>query len=304
MPGLLFDIQNYALYDGPGIRTLVFLKGCPLNCYWCHNPEGQSIDIEIAYFRERCAGIKCGRCARVCPREAVQAGKKSIRRNRALCTACGACETACPHGAIERIGYRADVNAVVETVMRDRAFFESSGGGVTLTGGEPTCQADFLLELLNAFKKNGVHTTLETCGFFPEDLTGRLVEKVDLFLFDLKHMDSERHREAAGVGNEIILENFAYILKMAGAVRVIPRIPLIPGFNTDPLSLDRLIAFLQCLHYRGPVHLLPGHFWAVEKYRCIGREGDFVNPGTHNKEQLEQITLRFSRSGLEPHLQT
>ena len=323
MRGTVFDIQTYALYDGPGIRTAVYLKGCPLKCAWCHNPESQARDPEMAWWAERCVG--CGACVKACPHGALglepahrvrRSGARSPStkdraarspmarvgtperrprragspvRDQERCVACGACVKACPGEAQERIGYEIGVDALVERVARDRDFFEDSGGGVTFTGGEPTLQDEFLLAALEAFRGIGIHTALETCGAFAGQLVGPLVDAVDLFLFDLKHADEARHREGTGAGNSRIVENFAALVKRVGAERVVPRVPVVPGFNADDEAIQGLRALLEASGFHGEVQLMPYHGMARGKYERLGRDGagDAEPLGDDDRRRIE-----------------
>jgi len=298
MVGVIFDIQNYAIYDGPGIRTCVYFKGCPLSCYWCHNPESQKSKPEMAYWEERCA--RCGACVDACSREALRLDGEKIIRDTEVCIACGDCAEACPNDAMEKIGFEITADRIIEKVVRDKAFYENSGGGVTVSGGEPTFQKDFLFELLGSLKDSGIHTAIETCGYFSENLIEPLTERTDLFLYDLKHIDPEPHRETTGVSNDGILKNFSKILAKAGVDRIIPRIPLIPGFNTDAESIEKFVSFLQNAGYTGSVHLMPYHGWAKEKYKRIGRDGSFREPGKVTGPELESISGIFEEAGFTP----
>ncbi len=305
MTGTVFDIQRYAIYDGPGIRTAVYFKGCPLHCFWCHNPESQSAGPEMGYWQDRCTA--CANCVKVCPNGALQisnggmdADSPRVRREHGRCTACGACSEACPNDAMETIGYETTADEIVRQTLSDKSFYDNSGGGVTITGGEPTAQSGFLFEVLEALKGAGVHTALDTCGYFSEDLIVPLSQRADLFLYDVKHVDSARHRQATGTDPEQILANFRRILGRVGAARVIPRIPLIPGFNTDPEDIDTIGEFLRSAGYEGPVHLLPYHGWARGKYERLGREGAFVDPGRIDDGRMVEIIRRFSSIGLTP----
>lgn len=221
-------------------------------------------------------------------------------RDRDRCTACGACVAACAREAMERVGYEATVEEVVNQVLRDKPFFDNSGGGVTVTGGEPTAQSAFLLALLDVFRREGIHTAIETCGHYPESLTPALVAVTDLFLFDLKHVDTDAHARGTGVGNTLLVSNFRALIVAAGTKRVTPRIPLIPGFNTTPEAIGAYLACLKDCGYDGAVHLMPYHRWAKAKYERLGRSADFHDSGALDETTLREIAQHFAAGGFEP----
>lgn len=297
MRGIVFDIQTYAVYDGPGIRTCLFFKGCPLRCAWCHNPESQRRLPEMGHVKARCAG--CGACVRACPNDALAQKDGEIVRDTGRCAVCGLCREACPNGAHEVIGYETSAEETVRTVAADRPFFEESGGGVTLTGGEPTMQREFLLETAQLFRSNGIHTAVETCGHFNAGLTDELAGAADLFLFDIKHADAGAHRQFTGVDNGLILANFRRVLAATVPGSVVPRIPLIPGFNADRQSVTGICRFLKTARYRGAVHLMPYNPMAKSKYEKLGRGGEYRAMGELSPDTLDDLAALLDNFGFE-----
>jgi pyruvate formate lyase activating enzyme len=263
--GRIFDVQRFSLHDGPGIRTVVFLKGCPLRCAWCANPESQEPGAQIAWFESLCAG--CGRCVEACPGGAVSMDNGRVRTDRRLCASCGVCAAACPRGARRLMGREATADDVMAEVRRDAPFFRRSGGGVTFSGGEPLAQPQFLLECLRRGRRWGYHTTVETCGYARWDDLREAAALTDLFLYDLKQLDPARHEELTGVGNELVLENLEKLLE-AGA-EVVVRVPVVPGANDDRESRRALALFLAGHPGVRRVDLLPAHALAAHKYAAL-----------------------------------
>ncbi|MDO9043501.1 MAG: glycyl-radical enzyme activating protein [Desulfocapsaceae bacterium] len=258
---LVGEIGRYAVHDGPGIRTTVFFKGCPLRCPWCHNPELIADRPEIAFFSDRCIG--CGECRELCPEAALEVDKIA-RINRSRCSGCGLCVESCPTRALELVGRRYDVEELTSILLRDRLFYQASGGGVTLSGGEPTAQLAFCGKLLQRLHREGIHTAIETNGFFDWDKFEAIcLPYLDLILFDVKIADSGRHREITGIGNEVILANLQRLLD-ARPDDVIARIPLIPGYTADQENITRLAALLKEFKVRR-CSLLPYHPYGLAK---------------------------------------
>lgn len=266
--GMVFDIKKYALHDGPGIRTTVFFKGCPLNCAWCHNPEGLGSTPEVVYGVDRCLG--CGACVEACDSGALSLTPAGVICDAKRCLACGRCAEVCPAQARELAGRRLGVSQVVAAVLKDQLFYDESGGGVTFSGGEPLHQPDFLLALLEACGSHEIHRCVDTSGQAPWDTISRIAPNTDLFLYDLKHMDGEAHRRATGVDNTRILDNLKRLDRLGAAITV--RMPLIPGFNDDVSAVGRTGGFIAALTGVDALHLLPYHSFQEGKYTKIGRE--------------------------------
>ena len=283
----IFDIQRFSIHDGPGIRTTVFLKGCPLRCAWCHNPESVSGKPALSFVPEKCIG--CGYCFKACrhgahilepPTASEPAAGAAVHANpdaassprhtldRAKCIACGRCVEKCYAGALELVGREMSVEEVLREVLSDRPFYETSGGGMTLSGGEPLYQIDFTESLLAAAKAQGLHNCIETCGFADFELLRRVMPYVDLFLYDLKDTDSRRHKANTGVPNEPILENLRMLV--AAGARILVRIPLIPGYNDFEDNLRGMAQLGRSLPGLLGMEIMPYHKLGVSK---LGRFG-------------------------------
>jgi pyruvate formate lyase activating enzyme len=269
--GLIFDIQRFSLHDGPGIRTTVFLKECPLSCVWCHNPESRSDRPEIAFYRAKCIG--CERCIEVCTNNALILDEAHI--DRAKCRVCGECVRACPSEALQMAGRVATVSDVLAAVMRDQPFYEKSAGGVTLSGGEPLHQYEFSYSLLEAFKDHGLHTAVETCGLSPWERIAGLAPHTDLFLYDIKVMDPAKHQELCKADNSTILDNARKLA--AKDVEIVFRTPIIPGLNDTPDDLRRLGEFILSLPGERQLELMPYHRIGSGKYEALGMQYPLVD---------------------------
>jgi len=266
--GVIFDIQRYSIHDGPGIRTVVFLKGCPLRCQWCSNPEGRNPVPELEFFGSRCE--RCGRCVEVCPREAVNRVldcAPAEKLDRRACDLCGLCVEACPSSALILSGRRVTVEEVMVEVKKDLAFYRRSGGGVTLSGGDPLAQPSFARALLERCGEANIHTAIETCGHAPEQVFRQVVEPSDLVLYDLKHMDPVEHQRLTGASNTVVLRNLRVLVGMGKTI--VARLPLIPGRNDGEANLREIGALLSGLGIR-EVHLMLFHQLGKDKYQRLG----------------------------------
>lgn len=280
--GRIFNLQRFSLQDGPGLRTTVFMKGCPLACAWCHNPESQAPAPGLLLREERC--IACGSC-----REGLNPGEQPEDRPEATADAC-------PTGARELVGRETGVAELVDEVLRDRPFFDQSGGGVTFSGGEPLQQPEFLMAALEAFRAAGVATALDTCGFAPQERLLAAAARADLVLFDLKHMDGAAHRRWTGVGNGEILAN----LEALGRVhdRIWIRVPVVPGVNDDEANLEATARFAAGIAGVRRLDLLPYHATDAAKFRRLGREYLLGGVAPPSPERMEALAGRFRARGL------
>jgi pyruvate formate lyase activating enzyme len=289
--GFIFNIQKFCIHDGPGIRTVVFFKGCPLSCRWCSNPESQNNKAEILWESRFC--VRCLRCAAVCPVNSVSGGPLI---DRGLCTGCGICAAACPRGALTLSGKAFTLEEAAALCMQDLAFYEESGGGVTLSGGEALSQAPFAARLLDVLGERGVHRALETSGFAPEEAFAALISRTDLILFDIKHYDRERHKQGAGVDNAIILANLRTALNRG--VTVLPRIPVIPGYNDTPEDAWGFAVLLKDFGL-GRVQLLPFHQFGEGKYEALQKPYAMKGFPSLHPEDMGEYREVFTNAGLE-----
>ncbi len=287
MNPVLFNIQHFSIHDGYGIRTILFFKGCPLRCHWCHNPEGQPLHKTLSYTEERCA--LCGKCISVCPSGAhVFEGNKHILL-RERCIGCQACADVCPYGALESFGREYSVEEILREVGRDRAYY-GEDGGVTISGGEPFTQFSALIDVLKSLKENGYHTCIETSGYTSEERIRQANEYTDLFLYDVKCVDSDKHRKYTGVDNKVILDNLKWLLSTGKPVWV--RIPIIPTFNDTEEDMLKIKSLLDSYGVPERIELLPYHAMGEHKYAAIGKDAQpFSVPSEEKMKQLKNIFL-------------
>lgn len=291
--GTVFNIQKYSIHDGPGIRTTVFFKGCPLACLWCHNPESIAPRPEIIFWDNKC--ISCTDCVKICPQEAMQVGQQTVRKETANCIGCEACVEVCPTGAIEQVGRKMTEAEVLKEIEKDRVFYEESGGGVTFSGGECLMQPEFLTALLTVCRARGLHTAVDTSGYASWQTIAGLKDAVDLFLYDLKLMDEEQHRKYTGVSNKLILANLQKLAKFGKPIWI--RVPVIPGINDDDANFKAMGAFLSSLQIRD-VFLLPYHGIAANKYIRLGRDYQLSALGSPSSKQMKAMQLGLQTFGL------
>jgi pyruvate formate lyase activating enzyme len=291
--GTIFDIQRFSVHDGPGIRTLVFFKGCPLACLWCSNPESQRFGAELLFDPEKC--VACGGCVEACPHGGVRLGGNRAQYDRACCAACGRCVEVCYAEARTMAGKRVSVAELVAEVCRDEPFFARSGGGVTLGGGEPLAQAEFARGVLMECRNRGIHTAIETCGHVPWSAFETILPWTDLFLFDLKHLDALKHRSHTGGDVKLILASLRQLA--ASGARVIVRVPVVPDFSDTPEDV-RAIADQAASLDISELHLLPYHRLGQSKYRLLGRQYVLSGDKMVSDDTLEKLRACAAASGL------
>lgn len=277
--GIVFNIQRYSINDGPGIRTCVFLKGCPLNCLWCHNPESKCREPELSFSPAKCIG--CGKCQQVCPRNCHSFANGRHLIDRVRCKNCGKCTRVCV-GALELIGKEMQASEIITEVCKDQPFYETSGGGVTFTGGEPFAQPEFLLTLLQEAKRQGLHVCVETCGFVRREALKQAIPYIDLFLYDCKETNPEQHKKFTGVDNKLILDNLDFISNLGK--RIVLRCPLVPGYNDRQEHLKAIAALAN--KYSGIIRIdvEPYHPLGKDKAESIGQIYQIQNSTITSKE--------------------
>lgn len=288
---LIFNTQKYNMYDGPGIRTLVFFQGCPLRCKWCANPEGMKQKFRVMFKKDLCTS--CGRCVNVCPQHKHILSKETMQhevRRDIDCIGCNKCVNECLNSALSIVGKEMTISEIMEIVREDKPFYETSGGGVTLSGGEVTMQPEAAISLLMTCKQEGINTAIETCGYTKLETILKLAEYVDLFLFDIKEFDSDKHFKWTGVRNERILENLETLLRHKYNVKV--RMPLLKGVNECQEDIEKTMKFLEPFkdykNFKG-IDLLPYHKLGVNKYKQLGMDYQIEGDPSLSTEDLDRI---------------
>ncbi|MBC8329093.1 MAG: glycyl-radical enzyme activating protein [Planctomycetes bacterium] len=291
--GLVLDLQRWSVQDGPGVRTTVFLKGCPLACLWCHNPESQSYREQLVIEPARC--LRCGACVEACPQHGVP-GPGLPPALDADCLLCGSCAEACPSEARRLVGRERRLDELLDEIQRDRIYFDESGGGVTFSGGEPLGQPLFLEALLRACRDLEIHTAVDTCGYAPPEVLLRIAPLADLFLYDLKLIDDRRHRAATGVGSAPILSNLRQLARVHPRIHL--RIPIVPGWNDDAENLEASADLAAELPGLRRVDLLPYHATGRYKFRRLGLDAPLAGLEPPSPARMESLALPFRRRGL------
>jgi len=292
--GTIFDIKKFAIHDGPGVRTTVFLKGCPMGCWLCHNPESQASSRDLLLRQGRCD--VCGDCVDVCSPVAISLNENSVRIDRSRCDLCGACVDACLRDALEIAGREVTAAEVMEEVEKDAVFYDESGGGITFSGGEPLSQPEFLLELLRSCRIRGFRTALDTCGHAEPEILRQVAEHVDLFLYDLKLIDDARHLQFTGTSNRSIHQNLRWLAEQDADVLI--RFPLLPGINDDEDNIDALGSLLSSMPVRYGVDILPYHRLGVDKYDRLDRDHKLPELRPPTQKQITEVAGRLKGYGL------
>ncbi len=284
--GIVSDIKRFAVHDGEGIRTTVFLKGCSLKCVWCHNPESIGFKPQLAYYKAKC--LNCGECVSACKNGAHKIENGIHIFDASLCIGCGECEKACLGDALKFYGKKMSVDEILPLLLEDRSYYETSGGGVTLSGGESLCQADFCLELLKRLKEEGINTAVDTCGFVTKEALEKVLPYTDMFLYDIKAIDPAVHKKCTGHTNELILENIKFIDSLGKKIEV--RIPFVPDFNSE--EIEKMRDFLKDLKNITAVKVLAYHNYASSKYDALGMENTLPEK-TPSEQEVKKAQSLF-----------
>lgn len=293
--GVISEIRRFCTHDGDGIRTTIALKGCPLRCKWCHNPETVSIKPTIAFAAAKCTA--CGRCARICKSgvHEIRDGRHVLRRDE--CTGRGECVWACPSSALRLYGERITAAEAVKIALSDRPFFDRSGGGVTISGGEPLFQSEFSLEIARLLKSEGVSVMLDTGGFAEREVLAKFLPLTDKFLYDLKVIDPKKHRDFTGVDNKIILDNLAFLTERGADIEI--RTPVIPGVNDYARDFIAAADYLKSIGFKGKVKLLPFNSYAAAKYTALGLKYPFAAEKRQSPEKMRESAGAYEKAGFD-----
>lgn len=299
--GIVLNIEKFAIHDGPGIRSVVFMKGCPLRCLWCSTVNGQLMSPEMEYFVQKC--IKCGACVEVCPTKAIsESNVDEIITDRRYCDNCGKCAEVCPTGARKIVGEEMTVEQVLDEVEKDTLFYSNSGGGITLSGGEPTMQPEFSLEILKGCKDRGIHTAIETCGYVKWDILDEILQYLDLVYMDIKHMSPVEHKKLTTKGNRLILENARRIATKYPDKPFILRIPVIPGYNDSDENITSTAQFARQLKGDHKIELLPYHKLGIPKYKALFKDYPLPSLESPSEEHLHALKKLVKSCGVQAQI--
>jgi len=291
---LIFNIQKFSIHDGPGIRTTVFFKGCPLKCIWCHNPESQNMSKEVLYDSKKC--VLCGTCQKVCPTNAIKIENNILTTDINKCNHSGECSIYCIYGAREVVGKEYSVDEVMKEIVKDKVFYEQSNGGVTVSGGEPLLQIDFVEEFLKRLKEENIHTAVDTSGAVNYESLERVSKYTDLFLYDLKLMDDEKHKEYIGASNKSIIENLVKLSKIHSNINL--RMPIIGGINDDIGHIEKTIELIKDLNIK-KINLLAYHNIARHKYEKLGIVYEDAKMSIPTVDVMNNFKKMFENNGYE-----
>lgn len=291
---IIFNVQKFSVHDGPGIRTTVFLKGCPLKCLWCHNPESQEIEKQMLFDRDKC--VLCGTCIKICPQKAITIENNKLTTDFDKCNYCRQCEVYCIKGTRQVAGKEYTIDEILKEVIKDKVFYEQSNGGVTISGGEPLLQINFVEELLKKLKDKNIHTAVDTSGAVGFENIRRTAPYTDIFLYDIKLMDDEKHKEYTGVSNKLILDNLKKLSQIHNNINL--RMPIIEGVNGDESHIEKTIAFIKGLNIN-KVNLLPYHDIARHKYKKLDILYEEEKMSKPSDEKMQHFKEMFEREGYE-----
>ena len=299
--GMIFKIERHAVHDGPGIRTVIFFKGCPLHCQWCSSPESQRRSAEMAHYTARCR--QCQACLSACPLGAISKNAGGgMQTDPALCDHCGECAQACNFGARRLIGEETSLAQVVHAIEKDEVFYFRSGGGVTLSGGEPTAQPEFAQAILAACNQRAIHTAMETCGHVSWSVFEPLLRRLDLVYIDIKHSDADLHAQLTGVPNDVILENLRRVDARCRHTRLIVRVPVIPGFNDDVKTIEAIGALGRQLDRLERIELLPFHRYGSHVYAALGKPYAFEGANLIEAGHLQKLAHIIRSQGVQAQI--